>query len=199
MDDRAPRREVSGRAGQKARTREALLAAARRLTDERGAGGLVLREVAREAGVVPTAFYRHFADLDALAEELLDAGARALAEVLRASGVAGAGDPGVAEAAQLLHRGAQERADALGPLLRAREGGPPDQRARCRALLTRAAEDLRVDLARAEDLAHRDAEGLAEVADVLLSEVLAALAHGRAGDVDRTAARLRLVRRGAAG
>ena len=41
--------------------------AARSLMDSgRGFGSLSLREVARCAGIVPTGFYRHFDDMDAL-------------------------------------------------------------------------------------------------------------------------------------
>lgn len=55
------------RAEQKLQTRHALMDAARSLMDSgRGFGSLSLREVARSAGIVPTGFYRHFDDLDAL-------------------------------------------------------------------------------------------------------------------------------------
>ena len=58
---------MSARAEQKQQTRLALMDAARRLMDSgRGFGSLSLREVTREAGVVPTAFYRHFSDMDEL-------------------------------------------------------------------------------------------------------------------------------------
>ena len=50
--------------------KEALLEAARRLTGERGPHGFTLAEVARLAGVSPSAPYRHFKDRDALLAEL---------------------------------------------------------------------------------------------------------------------------------
>lgn len=55
------------RAEQKHLTRQALMQAALSLMDTgRGFGSLSLREVARSAGIVPTGFYRHFTDMDAL-------------------------------------------------------------------------------------------------------------------------------------
>ncbi len=55
------------RAEQKLQTRNALMDAARNLMDSgRGFGSLSLREVARNAGIVPTGFYRHFQDMDEL-------------------------------------------------------------------------------------------------------------------------------------
>ena len=55
------------RAEQKQQTRNALMDAARHLMESgRGFGSLSLREVAKTAGIVPTGFYRHFADMDEL-------------------------------------------------------------------------------------------------------------------------------------
>jgi AcrR family transcriptional regulator len=57
----------SPRAEQKQQTRQALMEAALSLMHSgRGFGSLSLREVTRLAGVVPTAFYRHFSDMDEL-------------------------------------------------------------------------------------------------------------------------------------
>lgn len=55
------------RAEQKLQTRQALLDAACQLMESgRGFGSISLREVAKAAGIVPTGFYRHFTDMDAL-------------------------------------------------------------------------------------------------------------------------------------
>ena len=50
--------------------REALIGAARRLVAERGPAGFTLADAAKLAGVTAAAPYRHFADRDALMEEL---------------------------------------------------------------------------------------------------------------------------------
>jgi AcrR family transcriptional regulator len=72
------------REARKRRTREALMEAALRLMSEgRSFTGLSLREVAREAGVVPTAFYRHFRDMDGLGLALVEEGGTTLRRLLR--------------------------------------------------------------------------------------------------------------------
>jgi AcrR family transcriptional regulator len=68
---------------QKERTRVALLDAALRLLERKSFGSLGLREVAREAGVVPTAFYRHFDSLEELGLALIDDSFRTLRRMIR--------------------------------------------------------------------------------------------------------------------
>jgi TetR/AcrR family transcriptional regulator, fatty acid biosynthesis regulator len=72
------------RSEQKLRTRTHLMEGALRLMDTgRSFSSLSLREVAREAGVVPAAFYRHFADLDQLGLALVEACGLTLRRLLR--------------------------------------------------------------------------------------------------------------------
>lgn len=72
------------RSEQKQRTRENLLDAALNLMESgRGFSSLSLREVTREAGVVPAAFYRHFSDLDELGLALVEACGLTLRRLLR--------------------------------------------------------------------------------------------------------------------
>lgn len=87
-DDReqeaAGRDDGESRGSRKQRTREALLEAALRLMREgQSFTGLSLREVAREAGVVPTAFYRHFRGMDELGLALVEEGGVTLRRLLR--------------------------------------------------------------------------------------------------------------------
>lgn len=64
---------MSIRDERKQQSRQALLDAALQLsTGGRSFSSISLREVAREVGLVPTAFYRHFQDMDALGQELVD-------------------------------------------------------------------------------------------------------------------------------
>ena len=70
---------AGSRAEQKRHTRSLIVAAGREAVASRGFAGLVVREIAREAGIVPTAFYRHFDSLDALATELAAGSAETLA------------------------------------------------------------------------------------------------------------------------
>ena len=64
-------------------TRRALLQAALKLLASSGFDGLSLREVTREAGVSPTAFYRHFADMEELGLVLVEESFGSLRAMLR--------------------------------------------------------------------------------------------------------------------
>lgn len=69
---------------QKQKTRRAIIDAAFSLLDEqRGLSSVSLREVARKAGIAPTSFYRHFADIDELGLTLVDEAGLALRQLMR--------------------------------------------------------------------------------------------------------------------
>lgn len=131
--------------------REALIAAARQLSAEKGPHGFTMAEAARAAGVSPSAPYRHFKDRDALMAELCRRGFEEFAERLgsafRAAADAKDGlsrmgraylafareDPGT-YAAMFSYRpqrpreasGAPERASAFDPLVQAIAGLLPE-------------------------------------------------------------------------
>lgn len=68
----------------KQKTRQGLLDAALKLLEgEQSFASLSLREVTREAGIVPTAFYRHFRDMDELGLALVDDSFRTLRQMMR--------------------------------------------------------------------------------------------------------------------
>lgn len=69
----------------KERTRQAILDAALRLLEDEGFGQLSLREITREVGIVPTAFYRHFSSLDELGLTLVDESFSTLRQMIRAA------------------------------------------------------------------------------------------------------------------
>ena len=78
----------------KQQTRHSLLEAALKLAaGGRSLAGLSLREVTREAGVVPTACYRHFADMSELVLALVDEVGLTLRKLLREARVAALGSP----------------------------------------------------------------------------------------------------------
>jgi len=60
------------RQAQKERTRQALLDAALRLLEHQSLSTLGIREVTREVGVAPAAFYRHFGDIEELGVALVE-------------------------------------------------------------------------------------------------------------------------------
>lgn len=75
--------EARSRKAQKLHTREQILDAALQLSSQGTLAALSLRQVAKEVGIVPTAFYRHFDSLDALGLELVDRAFAALRDLLR--------------------------------------------------------------------------------------------------------------------
>jgi AcrR family transcriptional regulator len=93
VDNRAPSEavhiETGDRVGRreqrKQRTRRALLDAALDLLEEHTLASLSLRQVTRKAGIVPTAFYRHFADMDALGVELVAESVGTLRRMIRSA------------------------------------------------------------------------------------------------------------------
>ncbi|KXI29522.1 HTH-type transcriptional repressor FabR [Paraglaciecola hydrolytica] len=69
---------------QKLRTRRSIIDAAfSLLDDQRSLSSISLREVAREAGIAPTSFYRHFKDIDELGLTLVDEAGLALRQLMR--------------------------------------------------------------------------------------------------------------------
>ncbi len=71
------------RAEQKQATRRGVIDAALKLSAERGFSSLSLRSVAKEAGIAPTSFYRHFADMDELGLTLVDEVGMSLRQLVR--------------------------------------------------------------------------------------------------------------------
>ena len=75
---------VGVRAQQKEKTRRLLIdAALNQLSSERSFSNLSLREVAKEAGLAPTSFYRHFTDMDELGLTLVDEAGLTLRQLMR--------------------------------------------------------------------------------------------------------------------
>lgn len=74
---------VPTRQAQKERTREAILAAALGLSLDHGFAQLSLRQVTRAAGVVPTAFYRHFESMDEVGLALVEQSFATLRRMIR--------------------------------------------------------------------------------------------------------------------
>lgn len=75
--------QAASRQEQKERTRQAILAAALELAQTEGFAQVSLRQVAKQAGVVPTAFYRHFESKDALGLALVEQSFSTLRRMIR--------------------------------------------------------------------------------------------------------------------
>lgn len=137
------------RAEQKERTRRAILDAALSLSEESGLGGLSLRQVAREVGIVPTAFYRHFASLEELGLALVDESFVSLRAMLRD---VRRDNPAPAEIIQrsvgVLGEHVRSHRAHFGFIARERASGPRHIRDAVRHELELVERELAADLAR---------------------------------------------------
>lgn len=158
----------------KQRTRQALLDAALDMLADRGFASLSLREVARRAGIVPTAFYRHFASMDELGVALVEESMRTLRGMIRGARSGPDGPAGMIEASvHTLHRHVRAHEDHFRFVVRERYGGAgPIQRA-IGFELRLFASDLAVDLARFEQLRDWSTEDLHMIADLIVTAMLA--------------------------
>lgn len=155
-------------------TRERLMHAALELLAQgRGFGSLGLREVTRGAGVVPTAFYRHFSDMEALGLALVEEGGATLRHLLREARRSDL------PAADIIRHSvgvyvAYLHAHPLHMRFIAAErlNGPPLVRAEIRREVTRFSDDLAEDLRALGFLPHLSPDALATVCGLVVSVML---------------------------
>src|SRR3954465_14782267 len=141
--------EVRSRAERKEQTRQRLLEVTFKLIADRSLASISLREVAREAGIVPTAFYRHYATMDALGVDLVDESMRPLRQMIRDArrGRSAHGDI-IADTVAVLAKQVREHPDQFRFLSRERYGGGAAVRRAIATELRLFTSDLTIDLAR---------------------------------------------------
>ncbi len=172
----------TSRTEQKARTRTALLDAALDLTRDRGFSGLSLRDVSRAAGIVPTAFYRHFASLDELGVALAEEGmrvARGISREIRRRGPAT-----LADAVAILAQQAAAHAAELRFVVTERYSAPREVRRTLATEMELLTREVAIDLARRDGMRDWDSDDLTSAATVLLAVVTAAVAELVQPDAD---------------
>ena len=81
--ERQPASGPESRQDRKERTRRAILDTALQLLETESLGSLSLRQLTKAVGIVPTAFYRHFATLDELGLALVDESFATLRSMIR--------------------------------------------------------------------------------------------------------------------
>lgn len=137
------------RADRKELTRQAILAAALALADQSNLASVSLRRVAGNAGIVPTAFYRHFDSIEDVGLALVGQSFEALGAMLRD---ARAGDFDVVRviesSVQLLVRHTREKPTHFRFISRERTGGPAVVREAIDQQLRSFEHELTLDLAR---------------------------------------------------
>jgi AcrR family transcriptional regulator len=146
---RARTREGPSREERKEVTRRAIIAAALKLLDDRSFSGLSLREVTREAGIVPAAFYRHFESMDALGLVLIDESFRTLRDMLRGAR-AGKLDPNrvIESSVEIVVASVTERREHWRFIGRERSSGVTVLRYAIRTEFRLLTSELATDLAR---------------------------------------------------
>ncbi|SUA47175.1 HTH-type transcriptional repressor fabR [Nocardia africana] len=195
--------QAETRVERKERTRRALLDGTLTLAAERGFAALSLREIARSAGIVPTAFYRHFDSLDELGTALVDEGVRQLRLALRQ--LRRTPDARLAETVRFVFAQIAGREDLYGFLIRERHGGAPALRTAIATEMQLITRELVVDISRIPTLDAWPTDDLELAADLIVSTVadhiadfVAAPLRDRPQLVDRTVGQVRMIALGMA-
>jgi AcrR family transcriptional regulator len=167
----------SPRARQKLQTRQALMHAARDLMDGgRGFGSLSLREVTRAAGIVPTGFYRHFTDMDALGLALVTEVGETFRETLKQVRRNEFSEGSMSDAGVriFLDAVAANRSQFLF-LAREQYGGSQPVRQILGDLRQNITDDLTADLKLMNRMPHLDDMSMDVIADLVVKTVFATL------------------------
>jgi len=166
-------KESPSREERKEATRRTIIAAALKLLDERSFSGLSLREVTREVGIVPAAFYRHFESMDALGLVLIDESFRALREMLRGART-GLLDPNrvIESTVEILIGSVSEQREHWRFISRERSSGVAVLRYAIRTEIRLITSELATDLARFPGLNTWSTEDLNILASLFVNSMI---------------------------
>lgn len=192
------------RAQQKEKTRRQLIdAALGQLSAERSFSSLSLREVAKEAGLAPTSFYRHFTDMDELGLTLVDEAGLTLRQLMRqARQRIEKGGSVIRISVQTFMEFIEDNGNIFRLLLRERSGTSAAFRYAVNREISYFTLELRDYLQQANKLTAEVAYLQANAAVTIVfsagSDALDADKKNRAELADRTIQQLRFIARGAA-
>ncbi len=157
----------------KERTRQAILDAALGLVAEEGLAALSLRQLTRNVGIVPTAFYRHFASVDELGLALVDRSFASLRQMIRE---ARRGNPALSgvirSSVAILVQHVHSDRSYFRFIARERFGGVPVVRQAIRHELELFERELATDLARLPNLETWTAEDLRVMANLIVNAMV---------------------------
>lgn len=195
--------QAATRVERKERTRTALLEGTLALAADRGFAALSLREIARSAGIVPTAFYRHFTSLDELGATLVAQGVRELRLALRE--LRRTPDARLPETVRFVFDQVHSKRDLYSFLVRERHGGSAALRSAIAIEMQLIVRELVVDLSRVRALDTWSPDDLELAADLIVStvaeriaEYIAAETRDRPHIVDNAIRQVRLISLGMA-
>ncbi len=165
--------QSASRQAQKERTRQAILASALELSQAQGFAQVSLRQVSRHAGVVPTAFYRHFESMDQLGLALVEQSFSTLRRMIRDA----QRDPQVFDniidaAADVLVEAVKQSKAHFGFVSRERLGGPEVVRTAIRHELDLFVSELAVVLARLPNIENWSTEDVQMVSRLFVRNMV---------------------------
>jgi len=197
--------ETTSRGERKERTRRAILDAALELSREGTLAALSLRAVAKQVGIVPTAFYRHFDSIDALGLALVDesfASLRAMLRDVRQNGPAF--EHIIDSSLDVLVEHVHAQRDHFAFIVRERGAGPLVVREAIAHQIELFERELAMDLARLPGTEPWSSEDLQVLSNLIVSQVVATAENilssrpeAEAAIVARTRKQLRMVLVGA--
>jgi AcrR family transcriptional regulator len=166
-------RESPSREERKEATRRAIIAAALKLLQDRSFSSLSLREVTREVGIVPAAFYRHFESMEALGLVLIDESFRTLRDTLRGART-GRLDPSrvIESSVETVIASITDRREHWRFIYRERSGGVTVLRYAIRTELRLITSELATDLARFNGLNAWSTEDLNVLATLFVNSMI---------------------------
>lgn len=160
------------RSDKKERTRRAILDAALRLTEDTGLAGLSLRQVAKEVGIVPTAFYRHFDSLDELGLALVEESFVSLRAMIRD---VRQGSPSLGQivdsSVTVLSQHVRDEREHFGFIAREKSGGSAVVRDAVRRQFQLFERELATDLARLP-MDHWSTEDLRTLSNLIVGSMI---------------------------
>ncbi len=162
------------RSEQKERTRRAILDAALTLCEGSSLVALSLRAVAKEVGIVPTAFYRHFGSIEALGLALVEDSFTSLRAMLRdvRRGAPAYGDI-VDSSVAVLREHVADSPRHFAFIARERAAGPPSVRAEIRHQISLVERELATDLALLPGTEKWSGEDLRTVSGLIVTAMVA--------------------------
>ena len=162
------------RVERKERTRRSILDAALTLCEDSSLVALSLRQVAKEVGIVPTAFYRHFDSIESLGLALADESFVSLRTMLRE---VRSSDPSfrdiVDRSVDILVSHVHQQRQHFAFIVRERAAGPPGVRGAVRHQVELAERELATDLARLPGTDQWSSEDLRVLSNLIVTAMVA--------------------------
>lgn len=163
----------ASRRERKEQTRQAILDAALELADAESLATVSLRQVAKAVGIVPTAFYRHFASIDELGLALVDQSFASLREMLRDVRRGTTEVRGIIKSSvDVLVEHVHQRRQQFRFIARERVGGPPVVREAIRHELELFERELATDLARLPNASTWSSDDLRIMANLIVTAMV---------------------------